>query len=613
MAEEQSATFALDLDDGISGPAESAIDALNKLQSQMKRDSQELANLQKAMRNLQGGTTVNIQQFRALKQAIDAKKGAIAEAQSAFISLGGRFDATGSKGRAFADRLKELQATTQTMPGPIGGLMSSLGRLKELVGGSAMVVGLAALAAGFVALTVAVVGATAALLKYGIAAAGARRSEALRLEGLTKMRNWFGLAAGNASEMQAAIDRVSGSTTLGRDKLEQYTGELYRMGLRGQNLSSALEAAAIKGSVLGDAGAKSAMGWAAAMAWSGKSVQRFADDVKARFGGIVAAQMLDLDVQAHKMRENFGALFSGLKIDALLRAISSVTSLFGQSTASGRALRSIMQTLFQPMVDAIAYVAPIVKRFFQGILIGGLVVGIGLLYVRKIWRQVFGSKDLVDSGYLMRVALGMGVAAAVALTVVLAPLVAAVAAIGAQFYLAAVAGSFLWKWIGKAYDAVVSVDWIGAGKAIVNGLVSGVKSAGKWLLDTVGKLGTDALKAIREKLGIASPSKEFARLGIEIPRGLEAGIERGAPDARAAVANVVEAPAAPARAAASPSSPAAARAGGPTTVTINLGGITIPVAERPDAESVVAELERRLADILEGVAIQLGAALPGGA
>ena len=258
------ATFQVDLVDWTSGPAASAAKALQQLQRQIEGDQKALAAMQKAMRNLQGGGAKFADDVKKLKTAIEAKKAAIAQSQASFIALGGKLgDFKRKSPKAMFD---ELRAAAGQMPGPIGGFAASLSKLKEFFSANALAIGIAATAAALLALAAAAAAATAALLKYGIAQASARRNELLRLEGLTKMRNWYGIAAGNAGEMQSAIDRVSGSTVLGRDKLEQYTSQLYRMGLRGENLGLALEAAAIKGAVLGDEGAKSAMGWAAGLA-----------------------------------------------------------------------------------------------------------------------------------------------------------------------------------------------------------------------------------------------------------------------------------------------------------------------------------------------------------
>jgi hypothetical protein len=604
MAEkaDASAVYSIDLEDNTSGSAENAVEALNKLKRQIDADSRALADMNKAMRALQGGTSVNIQQFRALKAQIDAKKQSIAQAQSAYLQLGGTFGRSRGSGQAAASTLQEITEAAKGMPGPLGGAASKLEGLKKLVAGNALAIGVAAIAAALIALAVAAAAASIALLKYGIAQAGARRSELLRLEGLTKMRNWWGIAAGTATQMQSAIDKVSGSTALGRDKLEQYTNELYRMGLRGDNLAQALEGAAIKGAVLGDEGAKSFMHWAAGAAYAGGSVKKLTDDVKARFGSVAAAQMLDLNVQTEKLRENFGQLFVGLKIEGLLKAVSGVTALFSQSTKSGQALRALMSLLLQPMVSAIEYVAPLAKRFFQGLIIGALTMAIAVLKVRNFFRDLL-PKGLRADLDLTTVALYAGCAAFAALALLGATVVAIFAAMAAPFLAISAAIYGLIKLSTFLVDLYADTDWGALGTAIVEGIVKGLKAGAKWVIDTMTDLGASAMNALKKKLGIASPSKAFAQLGLAIPQGIQTGIESGAPGARSAVAGLVEVPPVP-NVEGRPDREPKSRANSQST--INVGGINITTSA-DTAKGIAADIERELRNVLEGVAIQLGA------
>jgi hypothetical protein len=621
-AADETATFAVNLEDGTSGPAEAAAVALGNLQKKIVADTTALGQMQKALRNLKGATTPNVSQIAELSKRIEAQKQAIAGAQSSYLQLGGNFEASKKKARSFVERLGELGQTAKGLPGPVGGVVGQLQSLSGIVSRGALVGGLVAVAAVLVAVAVAAVAATAALLKFGISSANARRNEALHLESLTKMRNVFGLAAGNAKEMQASIDRVSGTTALGRDKLGEYTAELYKMGLRGKNLDSALEGMAIKGAVVGDEGAKAFGQWAAGAARAGKSVQRLTDDVKARFGGIAAAQLLDLDVQTKKLHESFAALFADLGIDKLLEGINSITALFSQSTRSGQALKAIMETVFQPLVDAITYVAPIAKRFFQGIIVGALLVSIAVLKLRRYFRETFGGGELISQAALMKTALLAGVAAVglfaaamllafgaiVAVLVFAAPFLwAAVAAVGAlavqglilaaPFILAAVAVGALIAAGYQLYQLWKEIDWTSLGTAIVDGIVNGIKASAKWLTDTVNELGTGALDALKSTLGIASPSKAFAQLGIAIPQGVAAGIDAGKGDTQSAVDGLVGVPGAP-------------RGQASGSVTIDVGGITINAGAGDQASDIAADVERELVPVFERIAIQLGAMLP---
>lgn len=624
MADE-TATFAVNLEDGTSGPAEAAAQALGNLKSKIDADSSALAGMQKALRNLKQATTPNTAQIGELSKQIAAQKESIAGAQSSFLELGGTFGKSKRGAQSFQERLAALSKTSAAMPGPLGGMLGSLSKLWTLLKGNVMTVALVGIAAGMLAVTAAAAAAAVALLKYGIANANARRNEGLQLEGLTKMRNLWGLAAGNSKDMQAAIDKVAGSTALGRDKLVEYTSQLYKAGVRGKNLESALEGAAVKGAALGDEAAKGFIGFAAGANLAGRSVQKLTDDVKARFGGVAAKKLLDLDVQLAKLHENFSALFDNLGIDGLLKAIHSVTSLFSTSTRSGQALQKMMSVIFQPMVNAIEAAMPYVKRFFQGIIIGGLMVTIALLKVRRWWRETFGGTEITKSMDLTTAALYAGVAAvglfgiaivgacgiAVAALVAAAPFIwAAVAAVGAlalqglilaaPFILGAIAIGALIAAGYQLYRLWKEIDWTSLGTAIVEGIVGGLKDSAAWLIDSVSELGKSALDALKSTLGIASPSKAFARLGATIPQGVAAGITAGKPEATRAVEELVDVPT------------GAGGARGGITIPITLGGITITTSGA-GASDLAADLERELVPVFERLALQIGAALPRGA
>lgn len=592
------ATFQVDLVDGTSGPAASAAKALEQLQRQIEGDQKALAAMQKAMRNLQGGGAKFAEDVKKLKTAIEAKKAAIAQSQASFIALGGKLG--DFKKKSPKSMFDELRTAAGQLPGPLGGLTSSLGKMKEFFAANALAIGIAAVAAGLLALAAAAAAATVALLKYGIAQASARRNELLRLEGLTKMRNWYGIAAGNAGEMQSAIDRVSGATALGRDKLEQYTSQLYRMGLRGENLGLALEAAAIKGAVLGDEGAKSAMGWAAGLAMTGKSVRALTDDIKARFGGIAAKQLLDLDVQAQKMRESFGVLFRDLKIEGLLKAVQTITSLFSQSTASGRALKAIAEAVFQPMINAVETLTPLVRRFFQGMIIGALEIGIVLLKVRNWFKRTFGDSEILKGINLQTLAVRLGIVAVFGLAAVFGVLAAALSIAAGNVLLIYTAFGLLLSGIVALVKKAWNYDWKSLGKSIVDGIVGGLKGGAKWVIDAVKNLGDASWKAFKSKLGIASPSKEFAKLGLAIPQGVEKGVNAGAPSVQGAVSDMVDVP-----------KGGAARAGGSSTA-VSIGEVHVHTIGTTAGE-IARDFRRELEKVLKEVALTMGASAPGGA
>jgi hypothetical protein len=543
------ARFSLELDSNAGQVAGDQARALSDLQQKIQGDTAALREMQKALRNLQGGSVVNIQVARDLKDRIAAQKATIASATQSYIKMGGTFRDVQKGGKEASSGLKDLTQAAQGAGGPLGRLASGLGSLGKY---ATLAGGLVAVAAAIAAVTAAAVAGTAALLKFGIGVANARRNELLHLEALGKLRyGYLGLAYGfqpvadKASFLQSTIDNVTASVALSREQVAGYAEDLYRTGLRGGNLQAALSGVAITAATQGEAAAGAFKGMALSAGLAGKSIRALSDDVKARLGGIAAAQLLSLDVQSRKLRENFAMIFSGLKIDKLLNGVKQITDLFSQSSASGRALKAIVEGLFGPLIDQVSGPASLlVKRFFQGMIIAALQVGIVILKLRNWFRDTFGDTKLFKNLNLMSLAVTAGkiaiyglVGAVAVAGVVLANLAALIllpyAAIGLLAY--------------GLYRGVKAVGALGeaaydAGGQIVKGLVEGIKSGANWVIQAIENLGTSAMKAFRAKLGIASPSRVAMRSAIEVPRGVSAGIYAGRPAVHRAVQSLVAIP-----------------------------------------------------------------------
>jgi len=610
-----SATYRLVIDAQAPG-ADASAASLEKLRESIAGDTKALSSMTAALRGMKAANALGTDAAKALQAKIAAQKTTIAGATNNYLALGGTFRKQVAPGAGEAgSRFAQLRTALAGANGPLGQLAKGVESLTGAQLGA--IAGGVALAAAIVAVGVAAVKAGADVVAFGIATADARRSELLHLEGLTKLRYGYGMwglgirqTADSAGFLQGQIDRVSASTAIGREKVAGYAEQLYRMGMRGGNLQAALEGVSIVASAQGDAAASSFAAMAAGAALAGTSVKALAGDAKARLGGIVARQMLSLDVQSRKLRENLGMLFANVKLEGLMRALQTVGELFSQSTATGRALRTIIDAIFPSFDGAFGALGPLAKRFFQGLVIGALQMTIALLKVRNWFRDTFDFSGLdgASAALVAGKVAGMGMAAALGL------LGASIALLVAPFAVVGLAVLGFARLITSAYELWAAVPWAALGTSIVQGIAGGIKAGARWVIDAITGLASSAVSAFREKLGIHSPSTVFrlqARAGVG--PGIGAGVREGAPAALAAVramgsdmirvgAGEAGTPAAPAARAASSAQPAASR-------SVHVGELHVHSAAT-DASGIAAQIRESVIALFEGEALHVGGLQP---
>jgi hypothetical protein len=621
--------------------AESGAKALADLENQIKGDTQALAQMQKAMKDLQGGTVVNVEQFKKLQAGIDAKKQSIATARSAFLSLGGTFEKNRRGGKSLQAQLAELAKTTQGMPGPIGSVVAVFGRLVTTIANNPIKTALVGIAAAMLGVQVKLVSFTIALTRYAIAQADARRSELLRLEGLTKIRNYYGVAAGSAQDLQDSIDKVSASSALSRDQIAGLATQLYKAHFRGEALTDALDAAAIKTSTQGQEQASMWIGYAEAINRTGGNVKGFAQNVRNQLGGIAQKQMLSLDVQAKKLEESYAALTTGIRIEPLLKAKAGFNALFAQSTASGRALKVLLGTLIQPIINQITRVIPIAKRFFQGLILAALEFGLAVLEVADMFGVKFGT-DVPDAVGDAEWAVTTGKAAFDLLAGSMWALLTVTGLVGAKMTWLAIKSipglvralipvlASIWSqvvaWGAWALEMLITlapllliIAAVALLVVVINELVQAWKEIDFKLLfqymfegfaegwakvkDGIKGIATSVVDIFKSVFKVRSPSKVFEEIGANLGEGLQLGIDSTAPDVNQSVEHLVDVPQAPAGGGRGGASPAAAGAPAGGTViiqAINLQGYADPAQAAKDFVS-------QLAKTLRVAGFQLGA------
>lgn len=75
----------------------------------------------------------------------------------------------------------------------------------------------------------------------------------------------------------------------------------------------------------------------------------------------------------------------------------------------------------------------------------------------------------------------------------------------------------------KVSEAVKNIQWLEIGKAIINGIIDGVKQMMSSLIDAVVSAAKSAWNAVKDFLGIHSPSKKFKYIGENMALGLGEG------------------------------------------------------------------------------------------
>jgi len=231
---------------------------------------------------------------------------------------------------------------------------------------------------------------------------------------------------------------------------------------------------------------------------------------------------------------------------------------------------------------------PIVRSFIEGV--GpGFMAGLAPLRAMLSTLAQGGGPSAATLAVLARAALGLGQAlgfvagAAVSIVGALGTVATTVTA------LAATAAGLATSIAFPIRNAFMSV-----GGAIIDGIRDGITGGVSRLAGSVVNMGTSAVTAAREALGIHSPSRVFRdEIGRQIPAGVELGITAGSAPVSAAVAGIAN--------------PGAMQLGG-------LGGVSIvahiqvtEAASASDtADEVLSKLEDRMSVIFGRYAESLG-------
>jgi phage-related protein len=103
-------------------------------------------------------------------------------------------------------------------------------------------------------------------------------------------------------------------------------------------------------------------------------------------------------------------------------------------------------------------------------------------------------------------------------------------------------GSAAWQILKAITDVLSPNNMLRIGTDVVRGLWNGIASMGGWLRDRIVSFVRDKIPGpVRDALGIHSPSKVFAEIGREIPRGLVKGVDKNSAMVTRSVSNMADA------------------------------------------------------------------------
>lgn len=293
-----------------------------------------------------------------------------------------------------------------------------------------------------------------------------------------------------------------------------------------------------------------------------------------KMGGLTGAGFSDLSVIVNKVRETFMRFFEGVDFGPLVGEVRSFIGLFATSRPAGQAMKDAIGGGLQAVLDIATKVFPYVKSAILETIIFGLRAYIAFKPLIAQFKEFFaGDGGTVLMAILSTVGTLLGWVAV------------------AAAYLAATVGTSLLDALGVlSTPLVLAADFI-------SGFAQGILQGGTKLFEIVGNLAKKMLSTIKGVLGIASPSKEAAKLGAWTTEGMAGGVEDGTPDVQASMRAMVALP--------EPSGGGGGRGGAPLVV---IESLTISFGNASNRAELEAEVPAIVEQIFEEIAMRLGGA-----
>lgn len=550
-----------------------AIEALSQKQSAavthasaMAKAFDNEASKLDGLRQSAGGAAQNVAKLKAEQAKLaEAEKKSAAETKAA-ADASAKQAAAANLAATGTGKLNEAAEGFGKLGGPVGmlgqkvlGTAEGVGKMFSSMGAGKAIaaitaVGVVGLVVAIAALAVAAATALVKVAAWAIGLGDANRSAALLSAGIA------GTVKGGA-ELESKLDSLQNKFPQSREELQGMAGDLAKTGLKGKALTDALEDAAEKAA-------------------------------RVKFGPDFAKQVNALPNLSKRFQQNIAGIFGGLELDGLLKGLGDLVNMFDKNTATGKAIKVVFESLFQPAIDGVSgFIPKVISAFIQF----------------EIWvlKAMIAIKPFGSTLQL----IGVGIVAMGAMAI--APLVAIAAGLAAMAATAVVAVKGfkdLYDGGKAAYDKLKAMSFSEIGTMLIDGLVSGITGGVDKVVKAVSGVADSAIGAAKSVLGIASPSKVFAQIGGFTAEGMAGGVDEGSAEVKGALETMVSPPevmgGGSAPVAAAPSGSAQGGKGFDFTgAQFTFNG----VKDASDATTMFGEMLTRF---IEGDAAQLGAEVP---
>lgn len=373
----------------------------------------------------------------------------------------------------------------------------------------------------------------------------------------------------------------------------------------------------------------------------------------------LAAQMDELSTMSAKAADGLRRLFEDVDTGPLTDGLKNFFSVFDLANPSGQVLKATVTAAFNGIFRIARSVFELIRVGFLHTIILGLQVAIALKGIRKwfeemparvhafvdAWRPaLIGMAAFIATilaptiGSMLVSAIGYAIAATVwwALTTVPAAIAAAVAwtasmaaaavaVIAATWPLIAIAAAVAlvsvgiyelvkhWDQVRDFFSNMASGAWQ-AGVSFVDGLVGGITSGISRAVGAATNLAKSTWNAMRDTLGIRSPSTKGFDVGADLGEGVALGQDSSQARVQASAA-ALGSVAADSVGMSTQASTGGARSKAEDTAgggraSINVGGITINIdgAKAGSVQELRAMVEEEMAALTERLALMVGSA-----